>query len=122
MTGAQNVWYEPDGAFTGEVSANMVATLGAELALVGHSERRAMFGDSDEVVAMKFKKISDAGLVPLLCVGETLEERESDLALEAVQRQLTAVENAWDRRFTRTKRLHTNLYGLSERVRLRPQK
>ena len=97
VTGAQNVWYEPDGAFTGEVSANMVATLGAELALVGHSERRAMFGDSDEVVAKKFKKISDAGLMPVLCVGETLEERESDLAFEAVQRQLSAVENAWDR-------------------------
>ena len=95
-TGAQNVWCELDGAFTGEVSANMVATLGAELALVGHSERRAMFGDSDEVVARKFKKISDAGLVPVLCVGETLEERESDLAFEAVQRQLSAVEEAWD--------------------------
>ena len=96
-TGAQNVWYEPDGAFTGEISAKMVATLGARLALVGHSERRAMFGDSDEVVAKKFKTISAAGLIPVLCVGETLEERESGLAFESIQRQLDAVEKAWDR-------------------------
>ena len=96
-TGAQNVWCEPDGAFTGEISATMVATVGAELALVGHSERRALFGDSDEVVAKKFKRITDAGLIPVLCVGETLEERESGLAFEAVQRQLSVVEKAWDR-------------------------
>ena len=96
-TGAQNVWCESDGAFTGEISATMVATLGAQLALVGHSERRALFGDSDAVVAKKFMKIKDAGLIPVLCVGETLEERESGLAFEAVQRQLSAVENAWDR-------------------------
>lgn len=96
-TGAQNVWCEPDGAYTGEISATMIGTLGAQLALVGHSERRAMFGDSDEVVAKKFKKITDAGLVPVLCVGETLKERESGLAFEAVQRQLNAVEDAWDR-------------------------
>lgn len=96
VTGAQNVWHEPSGAYTGEVSADMVATLGAKLALVGHSERRALFGDSDDVVAKKFKKISDAGLIPVLCVGETLEEREAGLAFEAVRRQLTAVEEAWD--------------------------
>ena len=95
-TGAQNVWCEPDGAYTGEISATMVASLGAQLALVGHSERRAMFGDSDAVVAKKFKRITDAGLKPVLCVGETLEERESGLAFEAVQRQLNAVEEAWD--------------------------
>lgn len=95
-TGAQNVWCEPDGAYTGEISATMIGTLGARLALVGHSERRAMFGDTDHLVAKKFKKIIDAGLVPLLCVGETLEERESGLASEAVQRQLDAVEEAWD--------------------------
>lgn len=95
-SGAQNVWYEPDGAYTGEISATMVATLGAQLALVGHSERRAMFGDSDEVVAKKFKRITDAGLKPVLCVGESLEERESGLAFEAVRRQLIAVEEAWD--------------------------
>lgn len=95
-SGAQNVWCEPDGAYTGEISATMVATLGVQLALVGHSERRAMFGDSDEVVAKKFKKITDAGLKPVLCVGESLEERESGLAFEAVRRQLIAVEEAWD--------------------------
>ncbi len=96
-TGAQNVWCEPNGAYTGEISATMVATLGAQLALVGHSERRASFGDSDEVVAKKFKSITDAGLKPVLCVGETLEERDSGLAFEAVERQLKVVEEAWDR-------------------------
>ncbi len=95
-TGAQNVWCEPEGAYTGEISAMMVKTLGARLALVGHSERRAMFGDSDAVVAKKFTKIADAGLVPVLCVGETLEERESGLAFEAVRRQLNAVEDVWE--------------------------
>lgn len=95
-TGVQNVWCEVEGAFTGEISASMVAALGGQLALVGHSERRASFGDSDAVVAKKFKKITEAGLIPVLCVGETLEERESGLAFEAVQRQLNAVEEAWD--------------------------
>lgn len=95
-TGAQNVWCEPEGAFTGEISAMMVKSLGAQLALVGHSERRALFGDSDEVVARKFERIIDAGLIPVLCVGETLEERESGLAFESVQRQLNAVERVWD--------------------------
>lgn len=94
--GAQNVWCEPEGAFTGEISARMVKNLGGQLALVGHSERRAMFEDSDAVVAGKFKSIADAGLIPVLCVGETLEERESESAFEAVQRQLNAVEEAWD--------------------------
>ena len=95
-TGAQNVWCEPEGAYTGEISAMMVKSLGAQLALVGHSERRAMFGDSDEVVARKFRKVADVGLTPVLCVGETLEERESGLAFEAVKRQLNAVEEIWD--------------------------
>ena len=94
--GVQNVWCEVEGAFTGEISASMVAAAGGQLALVGHSERRSLFGDSDAVVARKFKKITEAGLIPVLCVGETLEERESGLAFEAVQRQLNAVEEAWD--------------------------
>ena len=95
-TGAQNVWSATDGAFTGEISAAMVAAVDGVLALVGHSERRAMFGDSDAIVAAKFKMISQAGLMPVLCIGETLEERESGMASEAVQRQLRAVEAAWD--------------------------
>ena len=95
-TGAQNVWCEPEGAYTGEISAMMVKTLGAQLALVGHSERRSMFGDSDEIVARKFRQITDAGLIPVLCVGETLSERESGFSFEAVERQLNAVEENWD--------------------------
>lgn len=94
-TGAQNVWLDTDGAFTGEISATMVAELGAKLALVGHSERRAMFGDSNQVVAEKFKTISAAGLTPVLCVGETIEQRDSGQAIDAVTQQLAAVEDAW---------------------------
>lgn len=96
-TGAQNVWTDVSGAYTGEISASMVARIHAELALVGHSERRATFGDSDAIVAKKFKIIMEAELIPVLCVGETLEERESEMAHLAVQRQLHAVEAAWDR-------------------------
>lgn len=96
-TGAQNVWTATSGAFTGEISAAMVANVNARLVLAGHSERRAMFGDSDSLVAEKFKIIMEAELIPVLCVGETLEERESGMAQVAVQRQLRAVEAAWDR-------------------------
>ncbi len=96
-TGAQNVSSETDGPFTGEISASMVANMHAELALTGHSERRAQFGDSDSLVAQKFKRISEAGLMPVLCVGETLEERKAGLASTAVQRQLREVEASWDR-------------------------
>ena len=95
-TGAQNVWYEVEGAYTGEISAEMVATTGSSFVLVGHSERRMSFGDSDSVVAKKFKSILQAGLEPVLCIGETLAERESGHAFKAVDRQLAAVESAWD--------------------------
>lgn len=95
-TGAQNVWFKPEGAFTGEASAKMVAELGAMFALVGHSERRAMFGDADEITARKFTSIVEAGLTPVLCVGETLEERDSGRAFDAVARQLNAIEKNWE--------------------------
>ncbi len=79
------------GAFTGEVSAAMVAEFGAQFALVGHSERRAVFGDTDAVVADKFGQALKSRLVPILCVGESLAERESNETEEVVWRQLHAV-------------------------------
>lgn len=88
---AQDVARENDGAFTGEVSAGMLADCGCHAVIVGHSERRTHYGESDAVVAAKFLKAQEAGLVPVLCVGETLEEREAGSTAEVVQRQLDAV-------------------------------
>ncbi|MEL7449784.1 MAG: triose-phosphate isomerase [Pseudomonadota bacterium] len=92
--GAQNVSDQPKGAFTGEVSAAMLADMGVTHTLVGHSERRALFGETDEAVAAKFIAASKAGLVPVLCVGESLEERESGATEAVVKRQLEAVVSA----------------------------
>lgn len=89
--GAQDVSRFDKGAFTGEVSAAMVVEFGCQLALVGHSERRALFGDSDEVVAEKFSRAKQAGLMPILCVGETLAEREAGITEVVVARQVAAV-------------------------------
>ncbi len=89
--GVQNVHAEPSGAFTGELAAEMARDLGARWALVGHSERRTLFGESDEVVACKVQAALRAGLRPLLCVGETLAEREAGSAEAVVARQIAAV-------------------------------
>jgi triosephosphate isomerase len=89
--GSQDVSRYESGAYTGEVSAAMVADFGAQYAIVGHSERRAVFGESDAVVAEKFGKAAKAGLVPILCVGETLAEREAGETEAVVARQLQAV-------------------------------
>jgi triosephosphate isomerase (TIM) len=89
--GAQDVSREQQGAFTGEVSAAMLADVGARLCIVGHSERRALFGDTDEQVAVKFGRAQAAGLMPILCVGETLAEREAGVTDAVVIRQLDAV-------------------------------
>lgn len=91
MLGAQNVDWHDRGAFTGEVSAPMVRDLGCSFCLVGHSERRTLFGESDDVVSAKFRACIESGLTPVLCVGETLAERQQDATLEVVSRQLQAV-------------------------------
>ena len=75
--GAQDCHWEPNGAFTGEVSAPMLAKLNVKYVIVGHSERREMFGDTDEVVAKKLRAVLAAGMTPIVCVGETLEERDA---------------------------------------------
>ncbi len=89
--GAQSVCAESQGAFTGEVSAAMLKDVGCRYVLVGHSERRQLFGESDALVARKFVAAQGQGLVPVLCVGETLEEREGDQTAGVVSRQLEAV-------------------------------
>ena len=88
--GVQNVYWEPKGAFTGEISAEMAADAGASFALVGHSERRHVFGESDEDTRRKCAAATRAGLAPVLCVGETLEEREAGATEMVVLRQLRA--------------------------------
>ena len=89
--GAQNIHADPAGAYTGEVAAEMVSDVGATHVLVGHSERRQWFGESDELIARKFNAAIRAGLVPILCVGETLTEREAGRAEAVVTAQLDAV-------------------------------
>lgn len=92
--GAQNVSEHASGAYTGEVSASMLAEAGAEFVIVGHSERRSLFGETDEVVARKLAALLDGPLEPLLCVGEDLATRESGGTVELLERQLTAVFSA----------------------------
>ncbi|MBU1365923.1 MAG: triose-phosphate isomerase [Gammaproteobacteria bacterium] len=89
--GAQSVNEHASGPFTGEVSASMLAEFGCRYVLVGHSERRAQFGEADAVVAAKFEAAQKAGLVPILCVGETLDEREAGKTLSVISGQLSAV-------------------------------
>jgi triosephosphate isomerase len=89
--GAQDVSEHDSGAWTGEVSGAMLADFGCRYVIVGHSERRSFFGESDAVTAAKFLAAQRAGLVPILCVGETLEEREAGITGNVVKRQIDAV-------------------------------
>ena len=89
--GAQNVSEHGQGAYTGEVSTAMLKEFGCRYVIVGHSERRQIYAESDAQVAAKFRAVQDAGLVPILCVGETLEEREAGRTEQVVARQVDAV-------------------------------
>lgn len=86
--GAQNVYYEAKGAFTGEISIPMLKEYGVTHIIIGHSERRHIFGEPDEMIAKKVKAVLDAGMTPVLCYGETLEERESGNTFTVMERQL----------------------------------
>ncbi len=87
---AQNMHPKASGAFTGEVAPGMLLEIGCKWVILGHSERRAMFGESDAIVAEKVKAAMDAGIRPIVCVGETLDERERGDTLNVVKRQLNA--------------------------------
>jgi triosephosphate isomerase len=89
--GVQNVYWEESGAFTGELSATMAAEAGAEYVLIGHSERRHVFGETVTQTVRKVRAVLDGGLVPLLCVGETLDERRAGRAEAVVEGQLVPV-------------------------------
>jgi triosephosphate isomerase len=89
--GVQNIHWEAQGAFTGELSARMAWEAGARYTLVGHSERRHLFGETDEQAALKVRAALDAELTPMLCVGETLDERRAGRVEEVIIRQLEAV-------------------------------
>ncbi|MGQ9798381.1 MAG: triose-phosphate isomerase [Ignavibacterium sp.] len=86
--GAQNMFYEDSGAFTGEISAPMLKSVGCEYVILGHSERRTIFGEKDDMINKKVRKAISQNLKPILCVGETLEEREKDVTEKVVKRQI----------------------------------
>jgi triosephosphate isomerase len=90
--GAQNVSEHAQGAYTGEVSAAMLAEFGCRYVIVGHSERRQLYGEGDALVAAKFAAVRSAGMTPILCVGETLQERDAGKTQAVVGRQLGAVD------------------------------
>jgi triosephosphate isomerase len=94
MLGAQDVAAQAGGAYTGEVSAAMLKDAGCSHVIIGHSERRALFGDADEVVAAKFEAAHEQGLTPILCIGESREERESGATMAVIDRQVGAVLDA----------------------------
>lgn len=89
--GAQNLSVEEKGAFTGETSASMLLDFSCKYVIVGHSERRSLYGEDDALVAKKYAAARKAGLKPILCVGETLEEREQNITEDVVARQLNAL-------------------------------
>jgi triosephosphate isomerase len=85
--GAQNLYWEREGAFTGEISTDMIAAAGCSHVIIGHSERRQYFGETDDTVNRKLKVALDAGLTPIVCVGEVLEEREAGITDDVLRRQ-----------------------------------
>jgi triosephosphate isomerase len=85
---AQNMHWEEKGAFTGEISAPMLADMGCEYVLIGHSERRTLFGETNEAVNKKLKAALNFGLKPIVCIGETLEERESEATFDVIKKQV----------------------------------
>jgi triosephosphate isomerase len=87
FVGGQNMHWEKEGAFTGEISASMLLDVGCTHVIIGHSERRQYFADTDDTVNLKLKTALEAGLTPIVCVGEVLEEREANLTEDVLRRQ-----------------------------------
>ncbi|RKY19524.1 MAG: triose-phosphate isomerase [Planctomycetota bacterium] len=94
--GAQNVHWAEEGAYTGEVSAAMLASVGVRYVIVGHSERRRYFAEDDDIIKKKLERVVSHGMVPILCVGESLQERESGRAEEVVHAQLNGALSGFD--------------------------
>ena len=94
--GGQNMHWEVDGSFTGEISPAMLLTSGCQYVILGHSERRTYFGETDATVNQRFKAAVAAGLTPILCVGETLEERRSEVTEQTVRRQISGAFESVD--------------------------
>ena len=86
--GAQNMHYEDSGAFTGEISNSMLKSVGCEYVIIGHSERRTIFGENDEMINKKIKKALESGLKVIFCIGESLEQREEGITNEIVKKQI----------------------------------
>ncbi|WMJ76370.1 MULTISPECIES: triose-phosphate isomerase [unclassified Sedimentibacter] len=91
--GAQNMHFEDKGAYTGEISPLMLKEMGIEYVIIGHSERRQYFNETDETVNKKLKSALEYGIIPILCVGETLEQRDSGIEKETVRNQITKAFN-----------------------------
>ncbi len=86
--GAENLHFEDKGAFTGEISADMLCDMGVDYVIIGHSERRQYFAETDETVNLKTKKALEKGLIPIVCVGESLEEREAGITMDLIAIQI----------------------------------
>ena len=88
--GAQTMHYKPSGAFTGEISATMLLSVGCSFVILGHSERRTIFGETDQEVGLRVRVAIESGLIPIICVGETLEERDAGELHSVIDRQVRA--------------------------------
>lgn len=96
QVGVQNLYWEQSGAFTGELAPSMLAELGASFAIIGHSERRTMFGETDQHVARKCSACIDSGVIPIVCVGESISQRETGNARRVVSEQVSSILRACD--------------------------
>ena len=94
--GAENMHWEAEGAYTGEISAQMLTDLGVKYVILGHSERREYFAETDEMVSKKGKAAVEAGLVPIVCVGESKEQREEGIALQVIEKQIAESLAFWN--------------------------
>lgn len=119
--GAENVHFEEKGAFTGEISADMLTEMGVKYVIVGHSERRQYFGETDETVRKRTTAALKAGMTVILCVGETLEERELGITEEVVAKQVKLLCMTLAKSASRMSSSLMNRYGQLVLVRLQPQ-